>query len=119
MYSRGGISENDDDFMQVYQGIYGGHNTGPRGDECWKDLPVRTLQQKDIQILAKSEDKKACPICQSDFKVGDEVRILPCFHEFHKDCCDQWFVQQNDNGKDASCPLDRKKIKDIAHQHVH
>jgi len=87
-------------------------------DNSWKDLPIRTLKKKDVEILSKSEDKKSCSICMTDFVEGDVLRILPCFHEFHSECVDQWFLQQNEKGKDASCPLDRKKIKDIAHQHV-
>eukprot|EP00484_Ammonia_sp_Unknown_P023103 CAMPEP_0197041820 /NCGR_PEP_ID=MMETSP1384-20130603/18299_1 /TAXON_ID=29189 /ORGANISM="Ammonia sp." /LENGTH=599 /DNA_ID=CAMNT_0042472807 /DNA_START=8 /DNA_END=1807 /DNA_ORIENTATION=- len=87
-------------------------------DDSWRRLPTRTLSKKDIAILSKSEEKKACPICMTEFVADDVTRQLPCFHEFHKDCVDKWFEQQNDKGKDASCPLDRKKIKEIANQHV-
>merc|ERR1712176_916873 len=32
----------------------------------------------------------ACPICLDGFAVGDEQRILPCFHAFHRSCVDAW-----------------------------
>ncbi|KAI4968003.1 hypothetical protein ZWY2020_006728 [Hordeum vulgare] len=31
-----------------------------------------------------------CPICLEEFKVGNMVRGLPCTHNFHMECIDQW-----------------------------
>ena len=121
IYNNGG---NIHHHHHIIHGMMGGHHSSLRrhgrhvADDSWQRLPVRKLNGKDIEILKKSDEKKACPICMMDFAINDETRQLPCFHEFHKDCVDKWFQQQNDKGKDASCPLDRKKIKDIANQHV-
>jgi len=47
-----------------------------------------------------------CAICLQDFVDGDELRILPCTHEFHVACVDQWLVTKK------TCPLCRKRITD-------
>ncbi|XP_042419912.1 E3 ubiquitin-protein ligase SIS3-like isoform X2 [Zingiber officinale] len=35
-------------------------------------------------------DCSECPICLEEFCVGNEVRGLPCAHNFHVECIDQW-----------------------------
>ncbi|EFJ31413.1 hypothetical protein SELMODRAFT_65861, partial [Selaginella moellendorffii] len=49
-----------------------------------------------IQQLPKFQLKRvptecsSCSICLEDFTVGTEVRGLPCAHNFHVDCIDEW-----------------------------
>ena len=97
--------------LRIHRG--GGGNFGDYHciDNAWKNLPIRTLHKRDLEILKKSKKTQKCSICMVEFKEGDRLRILPCFHEFHQDCIDQWFWQQNDNNRQASCPLDRKRIQ--------
>ncbi len=33
-----------------------------------------------------------CVVCMSLYESNDSVRHLPCTHDFHKDCIDQWFT---------------------------
>ena len=40
-----------------------------------------------------------CSICLEDFQIGDSVRTIPCFHEFHMQCIDRWLREQ------ATCPI--------------
>ncbi|CAI0545788.1 unnamed protein product [Linum tenue] len=35
-------------------------------------------------------DCSECPICLEEFRVGNEVRGLPCAHNFHVECIDEW-----------------------------
>ncbi|GFS05597.1 RING finger protein 44 [Elysia marginata] len=35
-------------------------------------------------------DQLQCHICLSDYESGDLKRLLPCGHDFHKDCVDTW-----------------------------
>jgi len=41
----------------------------------------------------------SCAICLDDYTTGQELRTLPCFHFYHKDCFDVWAR------RDRSCPL--------------
>eukprot|EP00123_Amoebidium_parasiticum_P004258 comp15546_c0_seq1/m.12605 comp15546_c0_seq1/g.12605 ORF comp15546_c0_seq1/g.12605 comp15546_c0_seq1/m.12605 type:complete len:173 (-) comp15546_c0_seq1:732-1250(-) len=58
-----------------------------------------------IPILYWSEDlthhpgNEECPICMEDYKVGDQVRCLPCRHVFHFTCVDDWLERS------FTCPL--------------
>lgn len=46
-----------------------------------------------------------CPICLSDFCIGDNVRALPgCGHAFHQSCVDLWLVRR------ADCPMCKSKV---------
>ncbi|KAG0361414.1 hypothetical protein BGZ54_009105 [Gamsiella multidivaricata] len=41
-----------------------------------------------------------CAICLDEFSEGDEIRTLPCHHEFHCECIDPWLTR-----KSSTCPL--------------
>ena len=64
-----------------------------------------TLEASKLNDISHlEEDKKNCIICLEDFKTGDEVIYLPCFHVFHKDCILEWF-----RGHDY-CPICKFKL---------
>ncbi|KAG0226878.1 hypothetical protein BGW41_004055, partial [Actinomortierella wolfii] len=64
------------------------------------------LQQTTVNIPASSalsgldDDHNMCSICLDDFADGDELRTLPCHHEFHCECIDPWLTS-----KSSTCPL--------------
>lgn len=64
--------------------------------------PVRTCA--DEESAESAEEKEGCPICLGDFVNGDEVRLLPCKHQFHRGCVDQWLMVN------ATCPSCRASI---------
>jgi hypothetical protein len=41
-----------------------------------------------------------CPICTDDFVKGQDVRVLPCNHQFHPGCIDPWLIDVS-----GTCPL--------------
>mmetsp|Transcript_1908 Transcript_1908/g.1568 ORF Transcript_1908/g.1568 Transcript_1908/m.1568 type:complete len:96 (-) Transcript_1908:201-488(-) len=57
-------------------------------------------------------DGSGCVICLSDFKVGDEVRVLPCGHEFHTECFDSCFNRLPccTSSEFHQCPLCRSQM---------
>mmetsp|Transcript_5497 Transcript_5497/g.9528 ORF Transcript_5497/g.9528 Transcript_5497/m.9528 type:complete len:320 (-) Transcript_5497:1343-2302(-) len=45
------------------------------------------------------QEPQRCAVCLMDFDEGDRLRILPCFHRYHKECIDPWLV------RDRRCPI--------------
>lgn len=45
-------------------------------------------------------DHLGCSICTEDFKVNEDVRVLPCQHQFHPECVDPWLINVS-----GTCPL--------------
>ncbi|CAG2220336.1 RNF38_44 [Mytilus edulis] len=50
-------------------------------------------------------DKNSCSICLNEYKDGESIKTLPCFHSYHKTCIDKWLKSQ------AVCPVCRGNIK--------
>jgi hypothetical protein len=61
----------------------------PRGLEKEKlnKLPV-------VKYVHNNKNNKLniekCQICLEDFTKDSTIRVLPCYHQFHKDCIDKW-----------------------------
>ncbi|KAK4750718.1 hypothetical protein SAY87_004200 [Trapa incisa] len=43
-----------------------------------------------FRLKAVPTDCSECPICLEEFRVGNEIRGLPCAHNFHMECIDEW-----------------------------
>ncbi|ODN03505.1 E3 ubiquitin-protein ligase RNF13 [Orchesella cincta] len=46
-----------------------------------------------------------CSICIDNFEVGEEIRVLPCSHVFHKPCIDPWLIHSS-----RRCPNCKGKV---------
>ncbi|VUC29556.1 unnamed protein product [Clonostachys rosea] len=61
-------------------------------------------EQKDAGNDGTAEptggEYSTCSICTEDFGMQEDVRILPCNHQFHPRCVDPWLIQHS-----SSCPL--------------
>jgi len=70
-------------------------NDGTGAEMARQDAEVRI----DVQ-----QDAPACAICYEELKDGDVLRSLPCMHDFHAACVDEWLIRKR------TCPLCRKSI---------
>ena len=65
-------------------------------------------QLEKVEIKKEILDKidiKQCNICLDEYKIGDEISYLPCFHYFHYNCIKDWIL------KSEKCPLCNSIIK--------
>ncbi|NWI07056.1 RN215 protein, partial [Tichodroma muraria] len=46
----------------------------------------------------------SCAVCLDQFHKSQWLRVLPCSHEFHRDCVDPWLLLQQ------TCPLCKRNI---------
>ena len=46
------------------------------------------------------QEPNNCSICTEDFETGENVRILPCKHIYHRRCIDPWLLKFS-----GTCPL--------------
>lgn len=72
-------------------------------DQTIEALPTRTFDASSVTEGAGKEGNN-CQICMEDFKEGDELRTLPCFHLFHSECVGQWLKVN------SVCPTCRHKV---------
>ena len=66
-------------------------------------LPKKTYTREQLGDSTSPAD--TCSICRSDYATNDELRCLPCGHDFHVDCVDPWLKIN------TTCPLCRGDIR--------
>ncbi|CAG8476745.1 4577_t:CDS:2 [Cetraspora pellucida] len=47
-----------------------------------------------------TDNQLTCPICLGEFESGEELRILPCHHQYHTMCIDPWLLDIS-----SLCPM--------------
>ena len=67
-------------------------------EEHISQLPTRSYQSNDGKV-------EQCSICLENFKQGESVRTLPCLHQFHVKCVDQWLQRSQ------QCPVCKYEIR--------
>jgi len=50
-------------------------------------------------------DKNTCSICLCEYEKGEQIKIIPCVHFFHRHCIDEWMRRSCD------CPICKTKIE--------
>lgn len=68
-------------------------------DDGSKDLPDEDDTKRQSQIEAQGSNA-GCSICTEDFEKGEDVRVLPCNHQYHPNCIDPWLLNVS-----GTCPL--------------
>ncbi|KAK2525597.1 Rnf43 [Columba livia] len=69
-----------------------------------RQLATRTYQARCRQAsrwdsASSCSSAPVCAICLEEFSEGQELRIISCSHEFHRECVDPWLQQHH------TCPL--------------
>lgn len=91
-----------------------GEHIGDVKSERWA---LKARQEIDkLQIvtfckeIAQGKDENdccvKCLVCQCQYEEGEKVRVLPCGHQFHKDCIEQWLLTKD------HCPYCRQSISE-------
>jgi len=57
----------------------------------------------DIEINERHLEN-ACMICNENYKLGEEAKLMPCKHYYHHDCILKWLELHN------TCPLCRHEL---------
>ncbi|XP_028755966.1 uncharacterized RING finger protein C4G3.12c isoform X2 [Neltuma alba] len=73
----------------------------PAPYEVVESLPVKLY----TKLHKHQEDAAQCYICLVEYEDGDNMRVLPCHHEFHLTCIDKWLKEIH-----RVCPLCRGDI---------
>uniref|UniRef100_A0A8D0GZW4 Ring finger protein 122 n=1 Tax=Sphenodon punctatus TaxID=8508 RepID=A0A8D0GZW4_SPHPU len=60
--------------------------------------------QAQSERFGYKEVKQTCAVCLEDFKVKDELGVLPCQHAFHRKCLVKWLEVR------CVCPMCNKPI---------
>jgi hypothetical protein len=63
------------------------------------------IDSNTLLIIQGAGESSQCTVCMEDLVVGDEVRVLPCFHKYHRGCIDQWLSQS------GNCPVCKNSIQ--------
>ncbi|CAH1159777.1 unnamed protein product [Phaedon cochleariae] len=64
-------------------------------------IPTKSLKSEDKETQSEVE---CCAICIEHYKLTETLRILPCGHEFHKNCIDPWLLEHR------TCPMCKMDI---------
>lgn len=65
-----------------------------------ENLPTTTARNPRPNAEAPS----SCGVCLEDYEAGQPLRTLPCLHQFHRDCVDQWLRMNR------CCPVCKNNI---------
>ena len=65
---------------------------------------TNTNNDDDNDNTDENNDDVSCRICLLEYEEGDVLRLLPCFHKYHKDCVDKWFKMGD------KCPICKTSI---------
>ncbi|KAG9071449.1 hypothetical protein KI688_005661 [Linnemannia hyalina] len=76
----------------------------------------RKTRTKDERALAEAKKKEElpfananaqtmCSICLAEYEVGEQVRTLPCYHQYHQGCIDPWLLNVA-----ALCPICKRDL---------
>ncbi|NXO01320.1 RNF43 ligase, partial [Rhinopomastus cyanomelas] len=69
------------------------------GQLATRKYQARCRQASRWDSTSSCSSAPVCAICLEEFSEGQELRIISCSHEFHRECVDPWLQQHH------TCPL--------------
>ena len=57
------------------------------------------------EVAAAEAADDVCAVCLTGYTQGEQLRVLPCEHFFHKECIDEWLGERRHSEWLPSCPL--------------
>ncbi|KAG5937345.1 hypothetical protein E4U53_000022 [Claviceps sorghi] len=80
--------------------------TSGDGESSRRNSRVEAADGTPADAPCENEAYLGCCICTEDFQVGENVRVLPCNHQFHPHCVDPWLINVS-----GTCPLCRLDLR--------
>ncbi|KAJ8982993.1 hypothetical protein NQ317_001434 [Molorchus minor] len=74
---------------------------GNAAKKALSKIPTKSLKSEDKEMQG---DCECCAVCIEPYKLSETLRILPCGHEFHKNCIDPWLLDHR------TCPMCKMDI---------
>jgi len=68
-------------------------------------LSEARINRLPLSEATASQSTQTCTICMENFKIGEKLRTLPCFHFFCAECVDPWLQRKDE------CPVCRVSAK--------
>lgn len=75
----------------------------PAPESIVDSFPLKS--HKKVDVADGGNDAEQCYICLAEYEEGDQIRVLPCFHEYHMSCVDKWLKEIH-----GVCPLCRGNV---------
>jgi hypothetical protein len=78
-----------------------------KGGCCGSNSSHNHGEEKDKKELpfANANAQTMCAICLGEYEVGDQVRTLPCYHQYHLACIDPWLLNVA-----SLCPICKRDL---------
>eukprot|EP00252_Welwitschia_mirabilis_P025854 TRINITY_DN8236_c0_g1_i2.p1 TRINITY_DN8236_c0_g1~~TRINITY_DN8236_c0_g1_i2.p1 ORF type:complete len:185 (+),score=30.32 TRINITY_DN8236_c0_g1_i2:17-571(+) len=74
----------------------------PAPADIVNSFPIHPYRKEE---KTSTEDDAQCYICLLEYEESDQLRVLPCHHEFHLHCIDKWLKEVH-----RVCPLCRGNV---------
>uniref|UniRef100_A0A1D1YY53 NEP1-interacting protein 1 n=1 Tax=Anthurium amnicola TaxID=1678845 RepID=A0A1D1YY53_9ARAE len=74
----------------------------PAPESIVNSFPLKIHRKSN---MAETGDREQCYICLAEYEEGDQIRVLPCRHEYHMPCVDKWLKEIH-----GVCPLCRGDV---------
>lgn len=66
---------------------------------------IKPSNNRTRESAGLNDSKLLCEVCFKEYDSNDELRCLPCCHQFHVPCIDTWLKMRN------TCPVCRTEVR--------